>query len=685
MEAGNNYKEWIKFMNRKHEALFRPIKIGGTELKNRLILTAMGGTAFFDHTDKNFNEGILDYYIDRCKGGVGLIIPGVVQIKSGSHYLYEQEKIFKGPIKEAMKVIHSYGTKYFMQLGAGFGRTQLFGIDSDDPEVRNTLLVAPSDGVPNVWVPELKHRELRRDEIHEIVKAFGKTALLCREAGIDGIEIHAVHEGYLLDQFSMSCTNSRSDEYGGSLENRLRFCCEIIKEIHDVCGRDYPVSVRYSVASKMRGFNQGALPLEDYKEFGRSLEESPRAARILEAAGADMLDADNGTYDSWWWAHPPVYMPLHCNFPEVSFIKKYVSIPVFCAGRMEDPDFAAKAIENGEIDGIGLARQLLADPYWMKKVEDEKLDEIRPCIACHNGCFPIGKIPVNDGRDFIMSHCALRPATMAEKKWEIKPAEVKKKVAVVGGGIGGMECARILTKRGHSVTLFEKSGELGGVFIAAAAPSFKEKDKMLISWYIRQMELCGVDVKLNTKADCETLSDFDTVVCATGSSPRKLSLPGIDDEKVMEAIEYLRGTKQTGERVVIIGGGLTGVEIAYQLILDGKKPQIVEMQDDILQVPGLCAANSDFLREVIRLNAIPVHTGAKFMGLRDGCVSIDTPDGEKLIEADSVILSVGYVPDTSLCEKLSCSGKETVLIGDAKRVGNLMNAVYDACRAAFEI
>lgn len=676
-------------MNAKHEALFRPINIGGVTLKNRLILTAMGGTAWFDHSDKNYNEGILDYYIDRCKGGVGLIIPGVVQIRSGSHYLYEQEEIFRGPIKKGMEIIHSYGTKYFMQLGAGFGRTQLFGIDSDDPEILNTLLVAPSDGVPNVWVPELKHRELTRDEIKTIVKAFGKTALLCKEAGIDGIELHAVHEGYLLDQFSMSCTNSRTDEYGGSLENRLRFCCEIIKEIHEVCGRDYPVSVRYSVASKMRGFNKGALPLEDYKEFGRSLEESPRAAQILEAAGCDMLDADNGSYDSWWWAHPPVYMPLHCNFPEVSFIKNYVNIPVFCAGRMEDPDFAAAAIEKGEIDGIGLARQLLCDPYWMKKVEEGRIDEIRPCIACHNGCFPIGKIPVNDGRDFIMSHCALRPATLSEKKWELVKTETPKNIAIIGGGIGGMEAARILTKRGHKVTVFEKTNELGGVFIAAAAPSFKEKDKMLIEWYIHQMELLNIDIKLGTEATAEMLESYDSVICATGATPRKLPLEGLDNEKVMEAIEYLRGTKPVGEKVVVVGGGLTGVEIAYQLIIDGKTPVIVEMQSDILQVPGLCAANSDFLREVIRLNNIEVLTDSALKSVENTANGIKVnveKNGEICsVEADNAVLSVGYVSNTSLYENLKATGKDVHLIGDAKKVNNLMSAVYDAYKLAYTL
>lgn len=230
------------------------------------------------------------------------------------------------------------------------------------------------------------HREMTKEEIHERVEAFGKLAKMCKDAGIDGVEVHAVHEGYLLDQFAISAMNTRTDEYGGSLENRLRFTCEIIQEIKRVCGKDYPVTVRYSVASKMKGWNQGALPGEDYKEFGRSLEESPKAAQILEAAGCDALNADNGTYDSWYYPHPPVYMPLACNLPECEYIKNFVNIPVICAGRMHDPVSASEAVASGKIDAIGLARPLLADPQWPNKAQAGDLDNIRPCISCHVRC-----------------------------------------------------------------------------------------------------------------------------------------------------------------------------------------------------------------------------------------------------------------------------------------------------------
>ena len=672
-----------------YDALFTPIKVGGVTLKNRVVLCAMGGTAPFGHFNYEYNPKIREYYLERARGGVGLIVPGVTAIKSGDTFLYEKEDVFLGPIKDLMDELHSYGTKYFLQIGAGFGRAQLAGLGNLSEEAKHQLLVAPSDGLPNVWTPALKHRGLTREEIHEIVEAYGKAALLCKKAGIDGVEIHAVHEGYLLDQFAVANTNGRNDEYGGSLENRLRFACEIIREMKRTCGPDFPISVRYSVTSKMRGFNAGALPGENYQEFGRSMEESPAAARLLEAAGADMLNADNGSYDSWWWAHPPVYMPLACNFPEVSYLKKFVKIPVFCAGRMEDPAFSAKAVENGEIDGIGVARQFLADPYWLNKAREGRVEDIRPCIACHNGCFPISLIRKPGAPGMSMAHCAVNPAAMEEEKWALVPAETKKRVAIIGGGIGGMECARLCALRGHDVTLFEKTGELGGAFIAAAAPSFKEKDKMLLSWYIRQLDQPNIDVRMNCEATEEMLADYDVIVAATGAAPRALPVAGLDDARVMEAVEYLRGVKPTGARNVIIGGGLTGVEIAYDLALAGKKATVVEMQDDILQVGGLCAANSNMLREIIRLYDIQVLTGTTLESVEGGDslqVRVKGADGERVLEADNVILSVGYVPETGLIEKLQETAAEKLhVIGDAKKVGNLMSVIRDAYEVAYAI
>ena len=667
-----------------YEALFTPLKIGGVTIKNRIILCAMGGTSPVGFNG-SFSERTRLYYLARAKANVGLMIPGVTHVSTGpNRWLYENEELFMGPIKSLMEEIHAYGSKFFLQLGAGFGRSSMPpppGAELPE-EILSQAMLAPSDGLPNVWNPSIKHRGLTVAEIHDIVDAFGKSAALCKRAGIDGVEIHAVHEGYLLDQFAMANMNHRTDEYGGSLENRLRFATEIIQSIKAACGPDYPVSVRYSAASKIRGgFNRGAIPGENYEEFGRSLEESPAAARILEAAGADLLNADNGSYDSWYWAHPPVYMPMACNLPEVSYIKNFVKIPVACAGRMHDPALDAKAIADGAIDAVGVARQLLCDPEWCDKIREGRTEDVRPCIACHNGCFAVN--PNAPGRGGRMGECALNPVTLHEAEMALIPAKTPKKVAVIGGGVAGMEAARLLKLRGHQVTLYEKSGELGGVFIAAAAPSFKEQDKKLLDWYRHQLETLGVDVRLHTAVTPDGLDalDADEVIVATGAAPRKLPIPGFEGPKAIEAIDYLRDRKPVGERVVVIGGGLTGCEIAYDLALKGKKPVIVEMQDDILKVPGLSAANSNMLRELIRYYGIEVRLNSSLKAITEEGVRLAEAEGEVLLAADSVILSVGYVPEM----KFDAADPRIRVIGDAEKVGNLLTVIRAAYAAAYAI
>ena len=364
------------------------------------------------------------------------------------------------------------------------------------------ICASPSE-LPSRWTEDVTCRALTEKEIRKIIYAYAQTAKKCKEAGVDGVEVHAVHEGYLLDQFTLKYTNKRTDGYGGSFENRYRFAVEVVRAIKAECGEDYPVSLRYSVVSKTKDFCVGALPGEEYEEIGRDMEESERAAKYLQDAGYDMFNADNGTYDAWYWAHPPAYMPENCNLDDVAHIKKFVDIPVVCAGRMNAVT-AAKAIEEGKIDGMGVARQFLTDGAWVRKLKDGNEEDIQPCICCHNGCFTMSKskgtgntAPLTDAGH--MARCALNPLTMQNHRFDIVPARKKKKVAVIGGGVGGMEVARVATLRGHSVTIYEKTDKLGGVFIPAAAPSFKEKDRALIDWYRRQIAKLGIEVKFNTE------------------------------------------------------------------------------------------------------------------------------------------------------------------------------------------
>ena len=389
-----------------------------------------------------------------------------------------------------------------------------------------------------------------------------------------------------------------------------------------------------------------------------------------------MLNADNGTYDSWYWAHPPMYMPQNCNLEDVAHIKQFVDIPVVCAGRME-PDVGAQAVAEGKIDGVGIARQFLVDPEWITKLIDDRLEDIKPCICCHTGCFNFahykGHANDQDLSDSMgLARCAINPETMQSAKYKIKPAKKVKNIAVIGGGIGGMESALVLAKRGHKVTLYEKSGSLGGVFIAAAAPSFKEKDRDLIAWYKRELAKYPIEVKLNTEVqDIEALG-ADEVVIATGSTPNRIPVPGV--EKGIQAIDFLLGKAEVGENVTIIGGGLTGCEIAYELYLQGKHPTIVEMKDDLIAVKGVCLANSSYLRDFFNANKVPVHLETGLKEIREGAVVVAGKDGKTFeIPSDSVILSVGYKSNP-----LVPKAKHVHVIGDANKVGNLRTVIWGA-------
>lgn len=683
-------------MDKKYEPLFTPWKIGNVEIKNRIVMCPMGGTSLFGWMEPNhFDKIAAEFFMDKARNNVGLIIPGIAPLRDtiGGRWLYQNKGMFR-KLKTFMEELHKTGAKLFVQLTAGFGRS--FAITDNlvillknkfigaiaKPIVDASYICASPSELPSRWAEGVTCRALTKEEIAQMVKAFAKTALLCKEAGVDGVEVHAVHEGYLLDQFTLPYTNFRTDEYGGSFENRYRFPVEVVKAIKGACGEDYPVSLRYSVISKTKDFCKGAMPGEDYKEIGRDMEESEKAAKYLQDAGYDMLNADNGTYDAWYWAHPPAYMPKNCNLDDVAHIRKFVDIPVVCAGRME-PDTAAQAIKDGKIDAMGVARQFLADGAWVTKLKEDKLDDIRPCICCHNACFAMAhyKGVANDETFDDASHmarCALNPQTMQGHKYDIIPAKKPKTVAVIGGGIGGMETARIATLRGHKVTIYEKTDKLGGVFIAAAAPDFKEKDKDLIKWYIKQINDLKIPVKFNCEIkDISSLKE-DEIVVATGAVARKMNIKGI--ERAKEAVEYLSGA-QTGENVVVIGGGLTGCEIAYDLFLKGKKPVIVEMKNDLIAVRGVCLANSSYLRDFFAYNKVPVYLESKVSEIGENSVTVTDKNGKKtVLKADDVIVSVGYAP-----APLAAKDKRVSLVGDANGVGNLRTVIWRAWDVAKKI
>ena len=684
-------------MQEIYKPLFTPWKIGNVEIKNRIVMTSMGGTSIFGWMEPNhFDEEAAKFLLERAKNNVGLILPGIAPIRDilGGKWLYQGKGKFK-KLKAFMEEFHKTGCKMFIQLTAGFGRSlaindlMVKAIHNKalgavlKPVLDVSYLTASASATPNRWDESCISRPLTVKEIKQMVEAFAKTAKLCMDAGVDGVEIHAVHEGYLLDQFTMKYTNKRTDEYGGSFENRYRFPVEIVKAIKDECGKDFPVSLRYSVVSKTKGFGKGAVPGEDYVEVGRDMEESECAAKLLQNAGYDMLNCDNGTYDAWYWAHPAPYMPENCNLADVEHIKKFVDIPVVCAGRMS-PEVGAEAVKEGKIDAVGVARQFLADPEWLTKLKADDMASVRPCICCHNACFNMAHYNgvANDqtlADNAGMARCALNPETMQSKKYKIEKAKRKKRVAVIGGGVGGMEAARVLALRGHDVTVYEKSQSLGGVFVAAAAPSFKEKDRELLKWYEKELKDLGVKVEFGKEITDVSALDCDDFVIATGSKPRKLRVKGF--EKTIEACDYLLGKKQVGDRVVVIGGGLTGCEIALDLFLKGKTPIIVEMKNDIVAMKGVCLANSSYLRDFFAYKNVEIHLNTATTEICDnGVIAKDISGNEIKIEADSVIASVGYIPAPAFGDKY-----KNRWVGDCNGIGNLRTVIWRAWDVAMKI
>ena len=682
--------------NTKLDPLFTPWKIGNVEIKNRFVMTSMGGTNLFGWMEFNhFDKEGAKYILEVAKNNCGLVLPGCQPVYNPmfGQWFHKKDKMFKD-LAEWMPEFHKTGAKLFVQLTAGFGRS--FTISKmmemlytnpvlrfiSKPFMNLDKITASASASPNRWSDKVPSREMTKKEIQKFIDSFGKSAKKLMDAGVDGVEVHAVHEGYLLDQVTLKYVNKRNDEYGGSLDNRYRFAVEIVKAIKKECGKDFPVSLRYSVISKTKGFRQGALPGEDYTEVGRDFEESIKAVKILQEAGYDMFNCDNGTYDAWYWAHPPIYMPENCNLKDVENIKKYCDVPVVAAGRL-DPYVAAESIKNGNLDGAGFARQFLADREWIVKLMENKDKDIRPCILCHNGCFNMCHyegVP-NDqalSDSLHLSRCAVNAETMQTEEHYIEKTKHPKDVVIIGGGIGGMEAARVLKLRGHNPVIYEKSGVLGGTFIPASSESYKGKLRDLLEWYRKQMKDLNISVCLNTEIkDLDRFKDKEIII-ATGSKPRVLPIKGI--EKTIEACEYLNKQKDVKDNVVVVGGGLTGCEIAYELALHGKKVSIVEMKNDLVAQTGVCLANSSYLREWFAYNKVPVYLNTKLKEVKDKEIVCEQNGEEIIIKADSVISSAGYIP-TPLTEESS----KVKLVGDCKSVGNLRSVIWRAYEVAMKI
>ena len=658
----------------KFEKTFSPLQIGKVTIKNRLIQGPVS-LPTVDMTDNLTPDGTA-FLLERAKGGFGLIIQTAcwadMEVESLGHGFMmtplANPAIFMSTCGVLVEKVHSYGAKIFCQISMGMGRN-VPGLKSPSP-------------IPSFFMPDQLTEALTVEEIQKKIDYMGKTAGMLKAAGYDGVEVHALHWGYLIDQFAMAISNHRDDQYGGSLENRVRVCKEIIEAIRANCGDDFPVTMKMGLKSFIKGFNQPTLDGAD--EAGRTLEESIEIAKLLESYGYNALHVNAGMYDSWWKGLPTSYEPKGAIMELAKEVKKYVKIPVLVCGRMNEPELIESVISDGVVDGVVLSRGGIADPFFPRKMEAGKVEDIRPCLACSVGCNGRG---MATGRP---ACCAVNPAAGRELSYGLTPAIKVKKVVVVGGGAAGMEAARVAKLRGHDVELFEKSGVLGGHLIHTGQHDFKKEVAELNKWYARQLEKLGVPVHMNTAVTPAMLKELkaDAVIMAIGSYaivPKWL--PGVDNPKTVSCIEALMGEKPVGEKVVIVGGGMTGCELAYDLAREGKQVKIVEMAPDILMAgPPMPIANGMHLRLLLGANNVELLTSTKISAVTDEGAVVETADGaKKTLEADTVILAMGLKPNDSFARELDGEGMDVYEIGDGRQVVNIMNAVWDAYEVARSI
>jgi 2-enoate reductase len=648
--------------------LFEPIRIGRIEVKNRIAMAPMGIVGLLN-PDGSPGPRALDYYLERARGGVGLIITGVFRVENevenfpGLSARVTPQAL--GAFAELAETVHALGTKIFVQLTAGFGRV------ASPLRLQGKQPVSAS-AIPYYWDPRQTCRELTTEEIKKVVKAFGHAATVLAAAGLDGIELHG-HEGYLFDQFMTPFWNKRTDQYGGSLDGRLRLSVEVLQEIKKKAGPDFLVQYRFGLKHYIKGLNSGALPGEKFIEAGRDIEEGLQIARRLEAAGFDSLHVDAGCYDSWYWTHPPVYQKTGFMADMAAAVKKVVKIPVIAVGKLSVPEFAESIIAEGRADIVALGKGLLSDPFWVKKIEEGQPQRIRPCIGCHDGC--MGR--VTKGKPL---SCAVNPAAGRERLYRLERVERPKKVAVVGGGPAGMEAARVAALRGHKVTLWEKGKSLGGHLLEASVPEFKKDLAQLLNWFERELDTLDLEIRTGVEINADILrrENPEVTIIATGSQPIIPDVPGALAGKIVTAIDLLLGRAAVGEKVVVLGGGLIGCEIALWLAQQGKKVAVVEILGDLLSA-GIPVQHMNrlMLLDLLKFHEVEVITNTTILKvLEDGRLLFNNQ--RRFPPPDKIVTAVGLKPERELYQSLQGKISNLYLIGDSRNPQNVMTAVWDA-------
>lgn len=642
----------------KLEKMLEPFYIGNLKIKNRFAVTAM----VTNLCDENgyATERYARYHEEKAKGGYGLIITEdyAVNAHAGGykHVARIYDKAMIPGHKKMVDAVHSHGAKIFCQMYHA-GRQSNSNVNGGAPIYNASKNTCPW----NRQMPE----ELTTDEIHQIVKDFGVTAANAKEAGFDGVEIHAGN-GYLIAGFLSFFQNKRTDEYGGCFDNRTRFLHEIYDEVRKNVGDDYPIMVRFSA--------------EEGTAEGRTIAESRMLAKTLEEWGVNAINCSNGVYGSYNNAQVSVsFMPHAWTAHNAAELKKIVKIPVMASNSIDDPLMAETLVETGMCDFVGMSRASLADPHMPEKAMAGKFNQIHYCVRCVQGCTG----GITSGPDGVI-RCCVNPELGNEYKYTFKDAVPKKKVLVIGGGPGGMNAAIAAARRGHNVTLWEKKDRLGGELLAAIVPPGKGEFTTYLSALNTQLKLYGVNVVLNKEASAQDVLDFnaDKVIIATGAKPFIPNIPGIHNEKVVTARDVLLGNKTVEGNIIVAGGGEVGVETAMYLA-EGERGHITIVE----MLPGI-ALKTDQTRIIPMKRFLKDHednwmVNTKIKEVSDSYVIVENETGLHDLPYDYVVVSMGYRNYNPLLEQLDSIKDKVVCIGDSVRARNAMEAASEGFDAGY--
>lgn len=685
-----------------YELLLSPMKIGSMTVKNRTVMTA--AEVSMGQTNGKPTEVLMDYYEERAKGGVGLIMPGVTRVNdTRGTFSFTQLAMSHDyhiePMREFAERIHRHGAKLAIQLhhpgrqGYGSALNSLplvIPITNRKPEFAKVMFKAApmlmnlefNHGISqSVQAPSkvecsyhgaTRMHAMSRREIKKLQSDFIAAAERCMKAGVDAVELHAGH-GYILQQFLSPNTNRRTDEYGGSFENRMRFIAEIIDGIRDRCGRDYPLIVRLT-ADEL--YDRIGKPGKGY-----DVEMGKHIAMRLEELGVDAINVTSASYDAFnYWAEPTSFKEGWRAYLAKE-IKSVVSIPVIAANVIRSPEQAERQIREGYQDFMGSARCFICDPYWVKKVEEGRENEIRRCIGC---CNCLSKL-MDNGPKGEATYCALNMAVGREKEYSSMPRDGEGRSAVViGAGPAGLTAAQTLARRGFAVDVYEKAEKAGGQVISAASCHLKDKLYWCIEDLMTLAAKDGANVHLGTELTARQIADKNpaAVIIAAGGTPlRPASIPGINGENVCLATDIINGRKKIeNKRVVVVGSGITGLEVTEFLNDWGCKVTVIEMASEI--APGAWFQLVDDEMERIKPFGTEFMTSAKLVGIEDGAVLIENAKtGEKgSIPAEEVVLSLGVRPVNGLVKELEELGIKAAAVGDAESSGT----IADACRSAYD-